>query len=94
MKVKEAIERLNSRVLFNGDYGFVNEEVLIELDTLEASEIIALLKRGEKYKAMWKKFKKFFNLMIAFKRGTFEHLEKLEIFIKDIEQKYFPKGDD
>ncbi len=92
MNTKEAIQKVKDK--YEGWQGYARTQK--EFDELgkERDKVIALLKRGEKYKAMWKKFKKFFNLMIAFKRGTFEHLEKLEIFIKDIEQKYFPKGDD
>lgn len=59
MRTKEAIETLSRRVVFHEDFGFVNNETLIELDTLEANEIIELLKRGGKYEKMFKIFVQF-----------------------------------
>ena len=49
METKEAIEKLSNPVLYSKD-DYANEEVLIELDTLEAGDIISLLQQGEKDK--------------------------------------------
>ena len=84
MKVKEAIEKLSNEVVFNEDYGFVNDEVLIELDTLEASQIIGLLKQGEKYRQAYRELKSDFPYL----RGELEVKE----FFNEFEQEYFPKG--
>ena len=82
MKTKEAIEKLSNPIHFDKDFGFVNDEVLIELDTLEAGDIIALLQRGEKYEKM-------FNTILNWTMHDGSFIPVKELI--NLEQKYFPK---
>ena len=77
MTVKEAIERLCKVVRYEED-----DMSMVELDVIEASEVITLLQQGEVYKKMWEELYE-----IASEFNFFPMMDK-------IEQKYFPKEDE
>jgi len=58
-------------------------------------EVIELLKRGEKYKAMWREFKKKYNvdynlIELGYLDINYANQKDLDIIMEDLEQKYFP----
>ena len=76
MKTKEAIEKLKHIM---DCYKCIGDERInnIERDKID---IVDLLKRGEKYEAMWEEVVRYFSYM-----------EWKDEIIEKIKQKYFPK---
>lgn len=93
MNTKEAIEILKKVIICDQD-----DYAMIELDTLEASEIIDVLKRGEKYEKILKELNDRYGSILKcypiqnerFCTGN-EIVLYLSEIIKELEQKYFPK---
>ena len=83
MNTKEAIEFIKFHRILHYD---VTQEDGID-------KVISLLQQGEKYEAIWKKFKKKYgNYWGAFDvREPNSNITYIADLIDDFEQKYFPK---
>ena len=99
MDTKKAIEIL-SKVNTYGSLECDLTEAMVELDTLEAGDIIALLKRGEKFEQMWGKYKKksppiMIDNVKNCSKNINDFIKQAKIMrikaMQDLEQKYFPK---
>ena len=97
MNTKEAIEFMKSFIevitsidIRNGD------KKSIEIYNDKINRIIDLLKRGEKYEAMWKELKYKFEILHKDIETGEEYYTGVinKIDIKELEQKYFPKPSD
>lgn len=99
-KVEEAIEKLSNPVHFDKDFGFANDEVLIELDMLEAGDIISLLQQGEadskelkivkeELKKVWQMWEKLYK-ELDYHSGD-AHYKNAKILADRIKQEFFPK---
>jgi len=95
MNTKEAIEFTRSFKDIVTSIDMENDdEKAIEQYNNKIDNVIELLKRGEKFEAMWEEFsKKYGNYYYAYDvRGDVcrKH-EYIETFLNKLEQKYFPK---
>ena len=101
MEVKEAIEWIKNEINYN--YNGQNEELRNRLYLFNCGmeDIISLLQQGEKYRQMWEeatdnlpdKVYKACEYYIK-RHGLFDYPKTFELcvlFLKSIEQKYFPK---
>jgi len=68
----------------------IGREQPLEFD--EAQEIVELLKRGEKYEAMWEELISQ-SLNLDVNQGLWNKMEIIRDITEKLEQKYFPKKD-